>query len=127
MVSALIALACGRGHRVTEPAEARVGIVFDDLRDARHLESVFQVPSKEWRGEQHLIATETTHEHSSWTLHNILIFGISTHESPRSGQIDVLQDGLHLCETRAHFYRCANFALDHTEQSTGTHIGQDLM
>ena len=55
-----VTLASGRGHSVAEPSEARDWGVLDDLVDARHLESVFQVPSQERRGEQYLIAVETS-------------------------------------------------------------------
>ena len=56
-----VSLAPGRGHCIGEPSEARDRIVFDDLVDVRHLESVVEVPSQQGRGEQYLIAAETTH------------------------------------------------------------------
>ena len=97
-----ISLATGRGHSVVEPSEARDGGVLDVLVDARHLESVFQVPSQEWRGEQYLVAVETAHEHTPRSRHDVVFFGISVHERSKivAGQTDVFKHWLHFRKIR---------------------------
>ena len=75
-----VSLAPGRGYCIAEPPEARERIVFDDLVDKRHLESVVQVPSHEGRGEQDLIALLTAYEHAPRSRHDAVFFGISAHE-----------------------------------------------
>ena len=92
-----VSLASGRGHGVTEPPEALDGSVLDDLVDARHLESVFQVPSQERRGEQYLVAVETAHEHAPRSRHDVVLFGVSAHERSEivAGQTDVFKHRLH--------------------------------
>ena len=75
------------------------------------------------------ITAETTHEHSSWTHHDVVIFSVLTLERSEivAGQIDVLEDGLHLSEVRAQFFWYANVALNNTEQGTGKNVGQNLL
>ena len=72
-----VSLASCRGHGVAEPPEARDGGVLDDLIDARQLQSLFQVPSRERRGEQYLVAVETAHEHAMRIRHDVVFFGVS--------------------------------------------------
>ena len=98
MVSAMMAL-CGwtsPSRRAVDTASPNrwkhgYGGVLDDLIDARHLQSVFQVPSQEWRGEQYLVATETAHEHAPRSRHDVVFFGVSAHERYEivAGQTDV--------------------------------------
>ena len=97
-----VSLASGRGHSVAEPPEARDGGVLDDLIDARHLESVFQVPSQERRGEQYLVTVETAHEHAPRSRHDVVFFGVSAHERSEivAGQTDVFKHRLHFGKMR---------------------------
>ena len=60
-------------HRVAESTNARFWIVLVDLVDARHLESVVQVPFQERCVEQDLITTKTAHVRASWTRHDEVI------------------------------------------------------
>ena len=102
-----VSLAPGRGQCIAEPSEARDRIVFDDLVDMRHLESVVQVPSQQGCGEEDLITAETTHEHASRNRHDVVLFGVSTHERAEifARQIDVLEHGLHLGTVRPQCFR----------------------
>ena len=97
-----VSFASGRGHGVAEPPEARAVGVLDDLVDARHLESVFQVPSQERRGEQYLVAVETAHEHAPRSRHDVVLFGVSAHERSEivAGQTDVFKHRLHFGKMR---------------------------
>ena len=97
-----VSLASGRGHSVAEPPGARDGGVLDDLIDARHLESVFHVPSREWRGEQYLVAVETAHEHAPRSRHDVVFFGVSAHDRSEivAGQTDVFKHRLHFGKMR---------------------------
>ena len=98
----------------SKPPEARDRIVFDDLEDVRHLESVVQVPLHHGRGEQDLIASITAHEHASRSRHDVVFFGVSAHERTEivACQTDVLEHGLHLGKVRAQFFRYAKIAFD---------------
>ena len=91
-----VSLAPGRGHCIANPAEARDRIVIDDQVDARHLDSVVHVPTQEGRGEQDLIASITAHEHAPRSRHDVVFFGVSTHEWTKivACQTDVLEHGL---------------------------------
>ena len=122
-------LASGRGHCIDEPPEAGDRIVLDDLVDARHLESVVQVPSLEGRGEQDIIAPITAHENAPRGRHDVLFLGISAHERTEivARQTDVLEHGLHHGKVRWQFYRYANVTLDNSEYGSGTHVCQDLL
>ena len=67
-----------------------------------HLESVFQVPSQERRGEQYLVAVETAHEHAPRSRHDVVFFGVSAHERSEivAGQTDVFKHRLHFGKMR---------------------------
>ena len=97
-----VSLSSGRGHSVAEPPEAWDGDVLDDLVDTRHLESVFQVPSQERRGEQNLVAVETAHEHAPRSRHDVVYFGVSAHERSEivADQTDVFKHRLRFGKMR---------------------------
>ena len=114
---------------IAEPLEAWDRIELDDLVDARHLESLVQVPSQEARGEQYFIASITAHDHAPGSRHDVVFFGVSAHERNEivACQTDVLEHGLRLSKVRTQCFRQANVALDHSEHGSGTHAGQDLL
>ena len=102
LVRVNVSFASGRGHCIAEPSEARVWGVLDDLIDAPHLESVFQVPSQERCREQYLVAVETAHEHAPRSRHDVVLFGVSAHERSEivAGQMDVFKHRLHFGKMR---------------------------
>ena len=120
LVGVFISSASSCGNRLAKVSKARARFVLDDLVHVIHNKSMHEIPLQQGRGKQYLVATITTHEHATRRRHDVVLFGVISHERTDvvASYHRVLEYRLLLGKMILQFSRDADVTLDHTKEST---------